>query len=156
MNSAWKYARFADVIYAGDDCWWEQYGAEIDIPAERWTCLENTALTYGINRHGKFRGVTNSGAMAIQFSIDAGAARVLMLGYDCSVARGTHFHGDHLKTKNPDEKRCQQWQVHFSALAAHAENAGTTIINCSKETALACFVRMPLAAALRVSGVNCD
>lgn len=86
----------------------------------------------------------NSGLRAIELAIGFGAARVLLLGYDCSVTSGTHWHGDHKLTKNPDAKRCAEWQRHFAML----DPKQAEIINCSRETALNCFPRMTLEKAL--------
>lgn len=144
VNSSWKAARFAQVIYAGDPDWWHQYGKEIDIPAERWTHNQNAAQTLGIKSNGKGSSVLNSGYRAIELAIDLGATRVLLLGYDCSVAAGTHWHGDHAKTKNPDPSRCAVWLNQFARL----DMRGTQVINCSRETALTCFPRMRLEDAL--------
>lgn len=144
VNSSWRMARFASVIYAGDMCWWEAYGAEIDIPAERWTHSQNAAKALGINSNGKGQSVLNSGYRAIELAISFGAARVILLGYDCSVRQGTHWHGDHGKTKNPDEKRCLLWQRQFAQLNTRRAE----IINCSRETALTCFPRARLEDVL--------
>lgn len=144
VNSSWKLARFCEVIYAGDSAWWEAYGAEIDIPAERWTHNPNAANAMGIQASGKGQSVLNSGYRAIELAISFGAARVLLLGFDCSVRNGTHWHGDHDKTKNPDARRCAEWLNHFGRLARH----GAEVINCSRETALTCFPRMPIEEVL--------
>ncbi|MCY1357998.1 hypothetical protein D9M68_176560 [compost metagenome] len=147
VNQSWKLARFCEVIYAGDSCWWEAYGAEVDIPAERWTHNTNAAKALGINSNGAGQSVLNSGYRAIELAISFGAARVLLLGYDCSVRHGTHWHGDHRKTKNPDHRRCAEWLNHFGRLLCN----GVEIINCSRETELTCFPRMSLQEALCLS-----
>lgn len=143
VNSSWKLARFCDVIYAGDAAWWEFYGAEIDIPAERWSCSRH-AERYGAMHHKAKGGAYNSGMRAIEFAIEAGAVRVLLLGYDCSVSSGTHWHGDHSKTKNPDGSRCNEWARQFSRMHL----GGVEVINCSRSTALTCFPRMSLEKAI--------
>ncbi|MNR09644.1 hypothetical protein D3C85_1258550 [compost metagenome] len=147
VNQSWKLARFCDVIYAGDSCWWDAYGAEIDIPAERWTHNPNAAQALGINANGKGQSVLNSGYRAIELAISFGAARILLLGYDCSVRHGIHWHGAHRKTKNPDSRRCVEWLSHFGRLARH----GAEVINCSRETELTCFPRMSFEEALCLS-----
>lgn len=139
VNSSWKVARFATVIYAADDVWWKHYGHDIDIPAERWTCSENTATAFGINRHGNFVGSLNSGLRAIQFALHSGAERVLLVGYDCSVKHGTHHHGDHPSTGNPDAETCEKWQKQFARLAE--DIAAGKVINCSLQTELRAFPR---------------
>lgn len=143
VNSSWQLARFADVIYAGDPAWWQAYGDDIDIQAERWSCNDPHIERMQINLH-RAHGGYNSGLRAIQLAMELGAARVLLLGYDCSVRQGTHWHGDHAKTKNPDEKRCLLWQRQFAQL----NTRGAEIINCSRETALTCFPRARLEDVL--------
>ena len=147
INHSWQLARFAEIVYAGDSCWWEHYGHEIDIPAERWTHNPNVAQQFGIQANGKGQSVLNSGYRAIELAISFGASRVLLLGFDCSVRNGTHWHGAHTKTKNPDSRRCTEWLAQFGRLARH----GAEVINCSRETALTCFPRMTIEEALCLS-----
>lgn len=144
VNSSWQMARFADVIYAGDPAWWDHNQAIIDIPAERWSCYQGAALAFGVNCHPMPNGPFNSGQRAIQFAIERGANRVILLGYDCSVANGSHWHGDHKETKNPNAKRAQIWQGQFAAI----ELGDCQVINCSRETELKAFPRMKLEDAL--------
>lgn len=152
VNSSWRVARFADVIYAGDPTWWSAYAAEIDIPAVRWSCSRGAARD-GC-RHHPVSGAYNSGMRAIQFAIWQGASRVLLLGYDCSLERGTHWHGDHQKTKNPDRRKVSLWHGQFQAVAREAKARHVEIINCSRETALKCFPRMELLEALELCKAN--
>lgn len=144
VNSSWQLARFADVIYASDAGWWDHNLHLIDAPAERWSSYQSADTKYGINRHRVPNQPHNSGMRAIQFAIERGASRVLLLGYDCSVKGGTHWHGDHKNTKNPDAKRCAMWLRQFAMI----DRKQTEIINCSRETALTCFPRMTLEQAL--------
>lgn len=148
VNSSWRLARFAEVVYAGDPCWWEVYGSEVEIMAERWSCSRSSER-YGCHHH-PVGGAYNSGMRAIQFAIWQGASRVILLGYDCSLEHGTHWHGDHQKTKNPDRRKVTLWHGQFQAAAREAKAAGVEIINCSRDTALTCFPRMPLLEALEL------
>jgi hypothetical protein len=149
VNNSWQMARFASVIYAGDPGWWDAYGAEIDIGAERWNCMENVAKYRGLNWFPA-RGPHNSGMRAIELAIEFGAARVILLGYDCSVENGIHWHADHDKIvrgnpiKNPDADRCAMWLTQFAMM----DRKGADIVNCSRETALKCFRRERLGDLL--------
>ena len=144
VNSSWRAAPWAAVLYAGDSCWWEHYGREAVITAEHWTASRQAAIRYGINHHRSV-GVSNSGARAIRFALERGADQVLLLGFDCSVADGTHWHGDHPATGNPDAARCRQWMRGFLKIAA--EYPGR-VINCSRKTALDCFPRSTIGELL--------
>lgn len=143
VNSSWKLARFAGVVYAGDLAWWKEYGGEIDIDAERWTCSSRAAKLYGLKLH-KAGGEYNSGLRAVQLAVHFGAKRVLLLGYDASVKAGTHWHGSHEKTKNPDEARCEKWRRQFSKL----DTKDVEVINCTPGSALECFPKMTLTEAM--------
>lgn len=146
VNSAWKFARFANVIFAGDADWWKHYAQEIDISAERWACCD--LYDFG-TRHYKSASGWNSGANAVRFSFERkGATTVLLVGYDCSVVNGTHVHGDHPRTRNPDPESTKRWQIHFDRLAHMARRAGVAVINCSRHSELTMFRRVPLADAL--------
>jgi uncharacterized Rossmann fold enzyme len=143
VNSTWKIARHCEVIYAGDEAWWRCYGSEIDIPADRYTLKPQTAATYGIKSHeNKCGNGYNSGLMAIKLALHEGAERVLLLGFDCSIENGTHHHGDHEKTINPDKRRCLMWRNQFDQIDPER------IINCSRHTEITRFKRMPLELAL--------
>jgi len=141
INSSWKLARFADVIYAGDSRWWSVNRAEIDIDAQLWTCDRSAHDNFGINLHRVTGTDWNSGLRAIQFAEAEGAERIVLIGYDCSIKKGTHWHGDHLKTSNPSADRCKQWSKQFDRLALESTSE---IINCSRETALTAFPRAAL------------
>lgn len=147
VNSSWRMARFADVIYAGDAAWWDAYGDEVTIPAERWTCTRLAAQKHGINLHVAY-GPYNSGSRAIQFALERGAARVILLGYDCSVEDGSHWHGDHERTKNPTPDRVRLWHRQFAAVALQAKVRKAQVVNCSRKTALTAFPRGDLVQEL--------
>lgn len=141
INSSWKLAKFADIIYAGDSRWWLVNREDIDIEAQLWTCDRSAHDNFGINLHRVTGTDWNSGLRAIQFAEAEDAERIILVGYDCSVNKGTHWHGDHQKTSNPSEARCRQWARQFDALA---KESNSEIINCSRETALTAFPRATL------------
>lgn len=140
VNNAWKLATFCDVIYATDPGWWKHNGSEITVAAERWTCFENVAKTYKLNCHGPFLSAQNSGVRALQFAIDRGASRVVLLGYDCSVANGVHFDGPHAHTGNPTEASTKRWQTHF----ARMDKKKCEVLNCSRYSELEVFPKIKL------------
>src|SRR5690606_11634692 len=138
VNHSWKMAPFCDVLYAGDACWWDAYASEIEVQAERWTCSRQAAHKHGCQHHTAV-GSYCSGSRAIQFSIEKGARRIILLGFDCSVDYGLHWHGPHQKTKNPDRMKVRRWHAYFQQVAAIAKIRRCTVVNCSRETALQCF-----------------
>ncbi|HAS1050743.1 TPA: hypothetical protein I3790_003628 [Enterobacter cloacae] len=147
VNNSWIAVPRCSFIYAADCCWWEEYGAGITSEAARWCGDEFTARRFGINwLPSAIPGSFNSGQRAIELAIHLGASRVLLLGYDCSIRNGTHWHGNHALLSNPDKFSVARWQDEFSRLRAVA--GGVEIINCSRFTRLTCFPRQSLETAL--------
>jgi hypothetical protein len=88
---------------------------------------------HGLNWHEAY-GEYSSGLRAIELAFQLGAERVLLLGYDCTVSGGTHWHGDHAGTKNPTEALCKKWNAQHCRLARKAD-----VVNCSRDTALTAY-----------------
>lgn len=140
VNSSWRMAPFATVVYAGDKEYWDEYGSEISIAAERWTCRREASVKHGINWHAAY-GPYNSGSRAIQFAMERGAAKIVLIGYDCSLKYGSHWHGDHERVRNPTDYSTRRWPQQFAVVAAQAKSRGVEIVNCSRDTELRVFVR---------------
>jgi hypothetical protein len=126
-----------------------------------WCATTAVAEHYGLNcielredraglsdRPGVICNGGNSGHGAVGLAHQFGAARILLLGYDLQRTGGrSHWHGDHPGSLgNPPHMGI--WIERFGALAADARALGLDIINCSRQTALTCFRRMPLELAL--------
>lgn len=138
LNSSWTRARFAKIIFAGDFAWWKQNVNNIDIPAERWTSSTEAEFLYKLYFFRSGTRNWNSGLRAIELAEELGAKKVLLLGYDCQVDNGVHWHGEHKGLKNPTDSVCRAWRPQFAALAKRTK---IEIINCSRKTALTCFPR---------------
>lgn len=135
-------------IYAADYLWWLHYHETVNTNASLWTQSERAHIRYGVNL---FRpqegGPFNSGQRAIQLAAHLGASRVILLGYDCTLANGEHWHGRHPATMhNPVPREVGRWHTDFSSLSGLLPDL--EIINASRETALTCFTRLSLEAAL--------
>ena len=149
VNNTWEFARFADVIYAGDFSWWKINGQKIDIDAERWSCSKPAAKFYNGDYRARNIGPGyNSGANAVDLAANEFSAEaVIMLGFDCSLSYGAHHHGNHEKTKNPNQERMPIWSKQFDNLS---KKCGTTrLINCSRHTEIKSIERMNLNDALK-------
>lgn len=147
VNDSWRLARFARWLFAGDIAWWRANINDVDIPAERWACMAQAASTFGINHFPAKEG-WHSGQMALLFALAQKPRRVLLLGYDCSLAHGVHWHGPHKRTTNPDQKKVRRWLGQYARAAREARQAGVEVLNCSRRTELDWFPRVPLEEAL--------
>lgn len=149
INNTWELCRWADVLFAGDAHWWRLHGSKVDIPAHRVSLTDNAERQFGakkFKRKSKRRPGYNSGCIAIEYAISQGAKKVFLLGYDCSVKNGIHWHGEHKKSGNPDSARCQSWRRQFKQL--RDDHPDVEVVNCSRYTELDMFPRVDLDKAL--------
>lgn len=133
VNSSWQLAPWCDHLYAGDLAWWDANISQVPEGPKRWTCTRQASAKYGLNLHTAY-GEYNSGLRAIQLALELGAEGVLLLGYDCTVAYGSHWHGDHKDTKNPDDAICRKWLRQHAGLAQREK-----VVNCSRSTVLEAY-----------------
>lgn len=135
-------------LFAADCGWWDKHHGMLTTTAKRWTVSGRAARRYELNLFTPPDGNTfNSGQRAVQLAVHLGATRVILLGYDCSLAGGIHWHGEHPDAlKNPDSESVQRWQGEFQRLADGLRSV--SIINCSRQTALTCFQISTLEAEL--------
>jgi hypothetical protein len=141
VNSSWRAVPECHHIFAGDCGWWDVHYSQLDIPAKRWSTSGRACLRYGVNHYRSPDNDTfNSGQRAIQLAAHLGAERVILLGYDCSLANGVHWHGEHPPgLKNPDALSVVRWREEFARVAVSLRNV--EIINCSRSPSLTCFRR---------------
>lgn len=142
VNSSWRVVPECQHIYAADFSWWEKYHSHVPTGAKRWTSSVSAAIRYGLNHFPHPDNESfNSGQRAILLAAYLGAERVILLGYDCALENGTHWHGEHSEgLKNPDAESIRRWQEEFQYLADSLQSV--SIINSSRQTALSCFPRV--------------
>lgn len=149
VNDTFKRASWADVFLAADHGWWQQHRHEIVDGPEWWTCSYEAIREYP--ELALFRtnlNTRNTGAKAIEMAIDFGASKVILLGFDCTLSKGIHWHGPHQRTSNPDDNIVVEWHAHFKTIAEYAKSKAVPIINCSRDTAIECFERAELEDVL--------
>lgn len=153
INTTFRLAPWADMLFACDMGWWTLHIAEAreDFRGELWTQDLRAQLEYKVRRVqsvrseglGRKPGVIhqghNSGFMAINLAWQCGASRIVLLGFDMrDVDRRSHWHGDHPKPLN----LCRNfplWIAALNALAADLRVEGTDVVNCTPGSALTCF-----------------
>lgn len=153
INSSWTRAPWADVLYACDLSWWRHHSAAVarGFQGQTFTQDETAAVAYGVelirsvNRPGLSQtpGLIhqggNSGYQAIGLAHQAGAAQILLFGFDM---HGEHWHGPHSEevaghlTNRLD---FADWVPRFDALATDLHECGVEAINCTPFSSLRCF-----------------
>jgi hypothetical protein len=103
-------------------------------------------LRFNVTKLQGVKSYANSGAGAISAAVHADAKRVILLGYDCQKTGGqSHWHGDHPKHLG-NAGRIEAWHDAFAKLKNDFKNV--EILNATRQTALECFDKIDLEAAL--------
>ena len=162
MNRTWAWAPWADVLYGCDIQWWRSAeapgsgafpGLRItqDARGESLGLLRvpgESGPGLSLDPHRIHFG-NNSGFQAMNLAVHLGARLIALLGFDMDVSRGTHWHGDHGEgLKNPTDYLVAAWRRHFADAVPDLRQAGVTVVNCSRRTALTCFPRADLKDVL--------
>lgn len=164
VGDAWRLAPDADVLYHADAPWWDEYQGVPAFRGERWTQDKvwglDSARRWGLRvvcselRDGiSFDPACihqgyNSGFQALNLAVLFGAVRIVLLGFDMQAKNGKqHFHGNHPPSLNRNSPY-PMFIAAFSDAAPQLQQAGIEVINASRETALECFPRRPLAEVL--------
>lgn len=174
VNDAHRLFPWAEVLYACDTAWWFEYDGVPNFAGQRWSSHEEGVLSKNDKRgaaerwgltlvHGtRAKGFSlnpqlihygeNSGFQGINLAILFGAARILLLGFDMHNIElpaknlKRHFFGNHpTALRNTDPRT---FIKNFNVAAAMLPPS-IRIVNCTPDTALTCFERMPLEKALQ-------
>ena len=170
INSQIFDAPWADMLFFSDHSWIKYYGDPDRSPrtaqvlkryrGELWSTDSNSVdygATYiereegeGLGRKG-IRTGCNSGYQVLNLLwLKKSAKTIVLLGYDMQHTGGKHHnHADHPQPLgNFAQGMPSLCQRKFPALAADLQAEGVRVINCTRDTALRCFERMPLSKAL--------
>lgn len=92
----------------------------------------------------------NSGFQALNLAVQWGAAQILLIGFDMTDAGGAHWYGRNNWTgaNNPDQNNFKRWIAAFESAAVTLKRMGVEVVNCSPHSALGCFPKMSIEAAL--------
>lgn len=161
INTTFRLAPWADVLYGCDGRWWDEYYDEAkETASELWTQEAVAAKKHGLKLVqsrkapglGKQFGVihqgANSGYQAINLAYQAGVKKIILLGFDMRRINGkSHHHGDHPRHLNASLP-FSMWIREFEQLAKDLEDVGVEVINCTPGTALKWFRRGTLETVL--------
>ena len=168
VNCSFRLAPWADVLYACDMKWWDEYARPRDggLP---WTAFKGLKVTQDahVNRSDVIRipglklpGLShdqwhihegaNGAYQALNLFVHLGVNRVILLGCDMRAIGGKkHFHSDHpAGMANPTVGMFQTWIQNFRSTLPDLNKAGVAVLNATPNSALDCFPMVTLEEAL--------
>lgn len=159
VNSTFRLAPWAAVLYAADPEWWDHRdnrdahqfrGLKVSVSDVRGVLhLRDTGVNGFDPNPAALRTGRNSGYQALHLAMHTGAARILLLGFDFTNKSGSHHHGDHPPgLRSTDEAHFESWRPHFATLLPAALERGVAIVNCTPGSAIECFTFNNLGSEL--------
>ncbi|MGY3607665.1 MULTISPECIES: hypothetical protein [unclassified Bradyrhizobium] len=149
INESWRLCPWADVLYACDGAWWRAARGAPGFLGLKITDEARAAEEFDLVKVKVCRGCDviltgmtglvgdggNSGFQALNLAIQWGARRILLVGFDMTLARGEHWHGRHgAGLNNPRPNNVHRWLS-----ARWSTPLGVEIINCSPGSALTAY-----------------
>lgn len=160
VNNTFRLAPWADLLYAADSAWWQFTPGAQRFDGVKVSCEPVRGIPH-LRNAGKLgysdepdcvHTFGNSGAQAIQIAAKAGAARILLCGFDFT---GTHWHGAHVAPlRNSTPELMLQWADGMQLLATELASRGVSVLNCTPRSALKCFPAATLEDALETRSAS--
>jgi hypothetical protein len=147
VKDAFLVAPWAWLLYGAEWEFWKKRPAALQFKGLKVSVESNEVGVHLLRNTGidgfdedprNIRTGNNSGYQATHCAIHAGAARVLLTGFDM---RGGHFNG------RPDGPLRRDWITRFAGLQ-EIMRGRVDIINCTPDSALQCFPFVSLDEAL--------
>lgn len=103
-----------------------------------------------LDKTGKTGSGGNSGFQALNLTVQFGAKRILLIGYDMHIGGGLHWYGPNKwqDANNPNDSIFARWIAAFDCSVSILKQLGIEVINCSPFSALQCFPKMSIEDAL--------
>lgn len=165
VNNTYQLAPWADALYGADERWWGHYrpdfaGLKVSCQKNSKSPAEVKRLRLELDRHEILRnddGVCGdggfSGFQAINFAIHCGAVRILLLGFDFYAG---HWHGEHPHPliRETRLRTRETWRDRLDAQSARLEEMRICLLNCSPESLLRNYPKLPLRDALKSNEIS--
>ena len=163
INRSWELAPWADVLYGCDFKWWNSVGGCPGFEGLRISRDSRVSShpawniqvihLYRDDRIQLERGTvgwgSNGGFQAFNLALQWHPRRILLVGFDHTLAHGVHWHGSHPNgMNNPSLGSMHRWIRAMDGAAAVAKELGVEIVNCSMVSALQKYPKMPFEEAI--------
>lgn len=171
INVAYMIGNWIDMVFFGDVGFFLKHQEGLaKFPGLRVSCHPNTAKVNWVKTllrdKNHPRGISsspsmvswngNSGAAAISLAVHAGAARVILLGFDMKLdqQKNQHWHnvyGRNNRDISPKRLKSLPFERHlrgFAEIQKDAKRMGVEIINCCPDSAISEFKKFTLKQLL--------
>lgn len=168
IKSTWRLATWADALYGCDRSWWIANEGAPEFKGLKFSASPAACAAYkdvrkvrlksgaqilngeiGTIACGLRSGGGHSGFHALNLAVQFGAKRILLVGFDMTLANGAHWTDDYRGVEAPNAGRVESWRVAMDGCAAQFRDLGIEVVNCSAVSALTAYPKVTLADALK-------
>lgn len=165
IKTSVRLCPWADVLYACDIRWWQENGGAPDFPGLKVTINQRASeagwnvrlLRCGFSNlmefddFGRVGWAMNSGFGAVNFAAQLAPAKIVLVGFDMTLAHGTRWHEPHPGSyRDPPAAFVESWRRSLDNAAAPLAARGIKVIDCSLTGALQSFEKLRFEDAVRV------
>lgn len=164
VNNSYQLAPWADLLYFADARWYKWHQDALKGFTPPIATLDNTGIqqahprVYSLHR-GAATGLSsesdtlntgsNGGYQAINIAVLAGAARIVLLGFDMHGSAGKcHWHAGH-PVRNDPRVYASLMIPKFATMLPDLKKAGVEVVNVTPGSALRCFPMDTLEHAIK-------
>jgi hypothetical protein len=164
INESWNLCPWAEVLYSCDEGWWKLHDgvkqfaglkvAHSPTAIQRYPDIKRVVVEPSCNdikmaEPGELGAAGNSGFQAMNLALQFGVNGILLVGFDCHLDYGCHWHGRHPPPlTNPAQSNVNRWIKGFEGVASKLKMMGVQVINCSLDSALTAYPKMTIEGAL--------
>lgn len=141
MKVAWSGARLDD--YPGIH--------HVDIAEEPGSRPVRYRDDLVLDPFGSVGGGGNSGFQALNLTVQLGARRIVLVGFDMTDRAGVHWYGRNRwpMANNPTDTNFRRWIAAFERAAPVLRRIGADVFNAAPASALTCFPKRSVEQILQ-------
>lgn len=157
---------WADMVYGCDAAWWIanqglpgyrgvrvawEKTVPVHHPGIHLVQIEPHNNALGLVRGGRIGSGGNSGFQALNIAVQAGATKIVLVGFDMHDRSGAHWYGRNnwIGANNPDWTNFGRWRAAFHAAAPVLKRVGVEVVNASPRSDLGCFPKHTIGEVLK-------
>jgi hypothetical protein len=164
INASFRLVPWAEILYCCDLAFWRNYKdavkfAGLKLSHDQTACREYRLHHIAIEQVGgnellverpSYVGAGgNSAFQALNLAVQFGATGIMMIGVDCTLEHGDHWHGRHpMPMCNPAQSNVDRWIIAFEGAAPRLRALDVDVVNCSPVSKLTQYPKVTIAEAL--------
>jgi hypothetical protein len=167
IKSAWRLAPWADALYGLDVGWWIANQGVPKFHGLKFSPSPSACKAYRLQQInlksraeiqtgqigtvgcGLRTGGGHSGFQALNLAIQFGAKKIVLVGFDMTLANGTHWKPNDRGVARPDAGRTESWRVALDGCAEQIRALGVNVLNASDKSVLRAYEKTTLQQALK-------